>query len=301
MLRVIVLATLGCCGVGLAVAEEASSVAVKRGQIEISAEDLRFYAKDRVPAARRDQFFVRDDSVHQLADGLISIRALAAEAAESGVVETDLIEWQLALHRERLMMEQYLDALVASRTADIDWESTARDVYTAEGDAFQQPERVRAAHILIKADERSEEEALALAEEVLKQVEAGEDFKILALKHSEDASAKTNLGSLGAFTRGQMAPEFEQAAFDLREGGALAGPVKTKFGYHIIKLEEYLPARKSSFDEVKAELISKLQSEIPANIRQNKLIEIRSEEPLEFDEEVMQNLLREFREDGSNQ
>ncbi|MEQ9397211.1 peptidylprolyl isomerase [Haliea sp.] len=281
-------------------AGDPSDVAVKRGQVEISAEDLRYYAKDRVPDARRDEFFRRDDAVRQLADSLVSIRALAAEAVESGVVDTDLIEWQLALHRERLMMEQYLNALVAAQTASIDWESTAQDVYTAEADAFQQPERVRAAHILIKTEERSEAEALALAQEILQKLKSGEDFKMLALKYSEDPSAKTNLGSLGAFARGQMVPEFEQAAFALRKSGELAGPVKTDFGYHIIKLDEYLPARKQSFDEVKAEIISKLQSEIPANIRQNKLIEIRSAEPVEFDEDVMQGLLQEFRKGSAN-
>lgn len=300
MLRVIVLAALGFCGVGLVQAGDPSDVAVKRGQVEISAEDLRYYAKDRVPDARRDEFFRRDDAVRQLADSLVSIRALAAEAVESGVVDTDLIEWQLALHRERLMMEQYLNALVAAQTASIDWESTAQDVYTAEADAFQQPERVRAAHILIKTEERSEAEALALAQEILQKLKSGEDFKMLALKYSEDPSAKTNLGSLGAFARGQMVPEFEQAAFALRKSGELAGPVKTDFGYHIIKLDEYLPARKQSFDEVKAEIISKLQSEIPANIRQNKLIEIRSAEPVEFDEDVMQGLLQEFRKGSAN-
>ncbi|MEQ8800536.1 MAG: peptidyl-prolyl cis-trans isomerase, partial [Haliea sp.] len=175
-----------------------------------------------------------------------------------------------------------------------------QDVYTAEADAFQQPERVRAAHILIKTEERSEAEALALAQEILQKLKSGEDFKMLALKYSEDPSAKTNLGSLGAFARGQMVPEFEQAAFALRKSGELAGPVKTDFGYHIIKLDEYLPARKQSFDEVKAEIISKLQSEIPANIRQNKLIEIRSAEPVEFDEDVMQGLLQEFRKGSAN-
>ncbi|MEQ9465309.1 MAG: peptidylprolyl isomerase [Haliea sp.] len=299
MLRVIVFAVLGCCGASLVQAEVASEVALKRGQIEISADDLRFYARDRVPTARRGEFFRRDEAVKQLADSLVAIRVLAAEAADSGVVDTDLIEWQLSLHRERLMMEQYLDALVASQTADIDWESTAKDVYTAEADAFQQPERVRAAHILIKTEDRSEEEALALAKEALQKLEAGEDFKMLALKYSEDPSAKTNLGSLGTFARGQMVPEFEQAAFALRKAGELAGPVKTDFGYHIIKLDEYLPARRQSFDEVKAEIISKLQSEIPANIRQSKLVEIRSAEPLEFNEEVVQQLLEEFREASS--
>ena len=199
------------------------------------------------------------------------------------------------------MMDQYLDAMVASQTANIDWESTARDVYTAEADSFQQPERVRAAHILIKTDDRSDAEAAALAEEIMQKLRAGEDFKMLALEFSEDASAKTNLGSLGAFERGKMVPEFEQAAFALREPGALAGPVKSDFGYHVIKLEEYLPAGQTPFEKVKDDIIARLKTEIPASIRQNKLIELRSAEPLVFDERVMEALLEEFRKDVAPQ
>ena len=300
-LRVILFAALASASANALLAQEDSEVALERGSIEISADDLRNYALDRVPNARRAEFFNRDDAVYKLADGLVSIRALAAEAAASGTLNTDLLEWQVALHRERLMMDQYLDAMVASQTANIDWESTARDVYTAEADSFQQPERVRAAHILIKTDDRSDAEAAALAEEIMQKLRAGEDFKMLALEFSEDASAKTNLGSLGAFERGKMVPEFEQAAFALREPGALAGPVKSDFGYHVIKLEEYLPAGQTPFAKVKDDIIARLKTEIPASIRQNKLIELRSEEPLEFDESVMEALLEEFRKDVAPQ
>lgn len=295
ILRVILFVALASGSATLLHAQETSDIALERGTIEISADDLRSYALDRVPAARWAEFFGRDDAVYKLADGLVSIRALAEEAAASGMVDEDLLEWQVALHRKRLMMDQYLDALVAAQTSNIDWESTARDVYTAEAESFQQPERVRAAHILIKAEQRSDAEALALAEEILQKIKAGEDFKLLALAYSEDASAKTNLGALGAFERGKMVPEFEQAAFSLREPGELAGPVKSDFGYHIIKLEEYYPASQAPFDEVKADIIAGLKTEIPTSIRQNKLVELRSAAPLKFDEGVMQQLLEEFR------
>ncbi|MEQ8802819.1 MAG: hypothetical protein RLP45_12350, partial [Haliea sp.] len=96
-------------------AGDPSDVAVKRGQVEISAEDLRYYAKDRVPDARRDEFFRRDDAVRQLADSLVSIRALAADAVEAGVVVTDRLAWPQALPRERVMREQDLTALVAAQ------------------------------------------------------------------------------------------------------------------------------------------------------------------------------------------
>lgn len=276
-------------------AEPGDVVATKGDQV-VTAEDLNRYVRDRVPEGRRQAFLQKPDAVAQMTENLLVIRVLAEEAREAGVVDQEQIDWQVALHRERLMMEAYLRSLEKAQTADINWEATARDVYTAEKESFQKPERVRAAHILIKTDERSEAAALSLANEVLAQLKDGKDFKLLAAKYSEDASAATNLGSLGAFGRGKMVPEFEEAAFALREPGELAGPVKSRFGYHIIKLEEYMPAREASFDEVKAEIIAGLKQEIPNSVRQNKVMEVRSSDDIKVNEELLQSVTDQLRQ-----
>lgn len=279
-------------------AQEGAEVVVSKGDLAVTVSDLKFYARDRVPETRQQEFFRKPDAVAQLAENLLIIRVLAAEAGGSGLIDEELVEWQLALHRQRLMMDAYLDQLVAEQTRDINWEATARDVYAAEEESFQKPERVRAAHILIKVEERSDEEARVLAEDVLAQLKGGADFKLLAAKYSEDASAATNLGSLGSFGRGEMVPEFEKAVFALRKPGELAGPVKSQFGYHVIKLEEYLPATQASFDEVKDEIVAKLKQEIPSTIRQNKVIEVRSSGDIEVDQELLQQVQDKFRKDG---
>lgn len=279
-------------------AQEGPEVVASKGEQAVTVKDLKFYARDRVPENRHQEFFQKPDAVAQLTENLLLIRVLAAEAKGSGLVDEELVEWQLDLHRQRLLMDAYLDQLVAAQTQDINWEATARDVYVAETESFQKPERVRAAHILIKTEERSDEEARALAEDILAQLKDGADFKLLAAKYSEDASAATNLGSLGTFGRGKMVPEFEKAAFELREPGELAGPVKSQFGYHVIKLEEYLPASQASFEEVKDEIVANLKQEIPNTIRQNKLMEIRSSEDIEVDQELLQRVQDTFRKDG---
>ena len=84
---------------------------------------------------------------------------------------------------------------------------------------------IKASHILIKK--------YTQAEQILKDLKSGGDFKQLAKKHSEFSSGKSG-GNLGSFGRGQMVKEFEKAAFNLKKG-ELSGLVKTKFGYHIIK------------------------------------------------------------------
>ncbi|RME73865.1 MAG: parvulin peptidyl-prolyl isomerase, partial [Planctomycetota bacterium] len=81
--------------------------------------------------------------------------------------------------------------------------------------------------------DRSEQQALARAREVLEKLRAGGDFAALAREYSDDPSAAQNGGDLGAFSRSQMVPEFAEAAFRLKVG-EISEPVKSPFGYHII-------------------------------------------------------------------
>ena len=91
--------------------------------------------------------------------------------------------------------------------------------------------KVRASHILV--DKHSQAQALT------SKIAEGEDFKMIAQKHSSCPSKKKG-GDLGWFTKGQMVPEFEKAAFRLNVGAMTTEPVKTKFGYHIIKRTGYV-------------------------------------------------------------
>ena len=106
---------------------------------------------------------------------------------------------------------------------------------------FEQPERVKLRHILFMTTDNSEEEteeARRKAEEVLQQLRAGADFEELAKEHSEDPGNADNGGDLGWVTRGDMVPAFEDAGFALQIGELSAAPVKTDFGYHLIRLDD---------------------------------------------------------------
>jgi len=142
--------------------------------------------------------------------------------------------------------------------------------YAASMDNFRMPERVKARHILIKTQGKSDAEkkaALAKAEDLLKQLKAGADFGKLAEKNSEDSSNAPKGGDLGYFVRGQMVPEFDKAAFALNPG-QLSGIVTTEFGYHIVKVEEKEKARVKPFDEVKADLGAELKKQRIADTMQ---------------------------------
>jgi peptidyl-prolyl cis-trans isomerase C len=123
--------------------------------------------------------------------------------------------------------------------------------YEKNPDKFQQPEAVRASHVLIavsaQADDAAKKAARAKADGVLKQARAGADFAAIAKKESNDASAQRG-GDLGFFPKGQMVPAFEAAAFALQPG-QVSDVVETPFGFHVIKVTERRPPTTVPFAE----------------------------------------------------
>lgn len=118
--------------------------------------------------------------------------------------------------------------------------------------SFAQQEQVEASHILVKDK--------ATAEEVLKKLNNGGDFAKLAKEYSTDTSSANNGGSLGYFTKGQMVKEFEDVAFKLKVN-EISGPVKTEYGYHIIKVTGKKEAKEPTLEDNKATIKEKLLTE----------------------------------------
>jgi len=136
-----------------------------------------------------------------------------------------------------------------------------RAEYEAKKATFAVPEQVNASHILVKVDANAGPEedakAKAKAESLTARAKAGEDFAKLASENTDDPSGKETGGALPPFGRGQMVPEFEQAAFEMKPG-EIRGPVKTNFGYHVIKLTAKTAAGTRSLEEVRPSLSGEL-------------------------------------------
>jgi peptidyl-prolyl cis-trans isomerase C len=180
------------------------------------------------------------------------------------VRQLKMINLTLDLLRSRLIEEATFEAVLRSRFSIGD--AQIKQYYETHPGDFEQPEMVRASHILLttvdlkagtplpddqKAAKRKEIEAL------LKRARAGEDFAKLAKQYSEDPGAKETGGEY-TFPRGRMVAEFEAAAFGMKPN-QISEVVTTQFGYHIIKLSEKIPAHKLPLEEVKAKLKSYLE------------------------------------------
>ncbi len=148
---------------------------------------------------------------------------------------------------------------------DIDLSEAEIELYYTENQyRFENPERYQARHILFSTMEKSEEETEAArkkAEEVLQQLRGGADFAALAAEHSEDPANAESGGDLGWVAPGAMVPEFEQAMFALDAGELSVEPVKTEFGYHLIRVDAKEPGSVKPLEEVRERIREDLMIE----------------------------------------
>lgn len=133
-------------------------------------------------------------------------------------------------------------------------DAEVRAEYEAKKATFAVPEQVSVSHILVASNAQASPEAdaaaKAKAEALTARAKAGEDFAELAKQNTDDPSGKENGGQLPPFGRGQMVPEFEQAAFEMKPG-EVRGPIKTNYGYHVIKLTAKTSATTRTLEEVR--------------------------------------------------
>lgn len=177
--------------------------------------------------------------------------------SEMGLNESDV---QSQIERG-MAIQQLIDKEVGGKVKISDEEVKA--YYDANPQLFQQPEQVKASHILIKvnadASQKEKDEARKKIESVQEKSKKGEDFATLAKTYSEGPSGP-NGGDLGYFRRGQMVKPFEEAAFNLKPNET-SDIVETQFGYHLIKVIEKKPAQKVAFADVKERLSEHLKKE----------------------------------------
>lgn len=155
-------------------------------------------------------------------------------------------------------------AEIVKLLADPNFFKKVEDDYNINQAQYETKEQVKASHILIKADAQNEAAAKAKAESILLRAQK-EDFGKLAAEFSEDPGSKIKKGDLGFFSKGQMVPEFEQAAFSLPVG-KISGLVKSNFGFHIVKVTDKKEYSKASLESVKNEIAKKLVLEDRFNV-----------------------------------
>jgi len=223
---------------GQVLAQDADAVVAKVGNLEITQSEL-----DLAVANLDPQLSQLPDEQKKVAalSGAIDVKLLAGNAEGEGLKDDAEFKKRMAFIADRELHNLYFKKHVVDAVTDD--EVKAR--YEKEIAALPKQEEVRARHILVK----SEDEAKA----IIADLDAGQDFVELAKAKSTDPN-KSEGGDLGYFTKGRMVPEFEEAAFAMEKGSYSKTPVKTQFGFHVIKLEDKRDAAPPTYETVAAQV-----------------------------------------------
>jgi peptidyl-prolyl cis-trans isomerase C len=195
-------------------------------------------------------------------DYLIDLKLVAKAAEADKTLNADDIRRRVAYYHDKAMMESAFGALSKGATSD----AALHKVYDEVARQQQDEPEIHARHILVATEQQ--------AQAALKRVKAGEDFAKVATEVSTDPGSEG--GDLGWFTRDQMVPQFADAAFKL-DVGQVSDPVKSDFGWHIIKVEGKRQKPFPPFDQVRDQVanyaMQQAQSEMIARLRQGAQIE----------------------------
>jgi peptidyl-prolyl cis-trans isomerase C len=266
------LAVTGCLAAVLAAglpvrAQDANPVLAKVNGSEIRQSDVTLAEEELGPSLAQMDPATKKDNVLAF---LIDMKIVAKAAEDKKVENTEDFKKRLAFTRSRLLMDSLLSSEGKAATTD----DAMKKVYQEASKQITGEQEVHARHILVE----TEAEAKAIKDELAK----GADFAELAKKKSKDPGASDG-GDLGFFTKEQMVPEFSTVAFAL-EPGKISDPVKSQFGWHIIKVEEKRARTAPAFEQVKSQIETyvtrKAQADYVAKLREAAKVE-RMDKPEE--------------------
>ncbi len=227
---------------------------IKTSEVEIAAEDIALQLGD-LPAKLRYPFLI---------EYLVERHLLAQAAVKQGIADTEEYKQRLAFYQAKALRDAYFNSTIKPSVT----EEEVKAAYDKEASKVKVSERVRARHILVQTEKE--------ARDILARLNKGEKFEDIAKQVSLDGS-KDYGGDLGYFSAEEMVPEFSKAAFSLKIGET-SEPVKTDYGWHVIKVEDRKQGGAQPFDQVKAGikavLMRKKVQDIVTELRKEAKIEI---------------------------
>ncbi|MFO8240703.1 MAG: peptidylprolyl isomerase [Dissulfuribacterales bacterium] len=249
--------------------QESDAVICRAGDWKLTFADLEriasYYSEEQRAVIQQDP-----KKLMNLARSLTQAKVLSDKAYAEGLHERPDIQEQLRIQEQHKLSLAYVQekALKDLSVSDED----VRLYYQAHKNDYKVPAQVKVRHILLRlpkdADEELVKQTRQRMEDILKKVNAGEDFAVSAAAFSEDPVSRASGGDLGWVVRSKLDPVFAKAAFDAKKGQAV-GPVRSVYGFHLLKVEDRRPARQQTYDAV----ADRIRKELMKQIRENKVHE----------------------------
>lgn len=252
------------------------------GDLPAQAQEMSYYmmteemVTQKAVNAESSTIEVTDEEVKaemaKIAEQMGGEDAMKQQIEQAG----ETMESATAQIKESIQQQKWLEKQTGGEIKATDEEAKA--FYEGNTEQFQQPETVRASHILIAVPTGADEKVLAekkkVAEDAKARVDKGEDFAKVATELSEDPGSKETGGDLNFFAKDRMVPEFAEAAFAMKKGD-VSEPVKSQFGFHVIKVTDKKEAGKATFDESKVQIVEYLTAQKRREVVQKAVKEAR--------------------------
>lgn len=276
-------------------AQDVSSetVLVSRGDAAITAQDFKA-AMQQVPEQHRSSVATDPEQSQKLVAMLLENRLLAQAARERGLGEEQMIQTRVRLKTEQILATELLQRVVAEHIGDADYAQMAEEYYLTHKGEFKTDPVVSVTHVMVGTESRTLEEALKIATKVHDKLVSGEaDMKTLVAEYSDDPAAVQNKGQYADQALSRFVQPFADAVKAL-EPGAISEPVKTRYGYHVIRLDARTEPHQQSLEDVNKQLITRMEKQHKDTIRSRFLAKLIAENPIEADPEAFQTLRKEF-------
>ena len=194
---------------------------------------------------------LRDEIVRALVNRWVNLSLLALAGKKEGLDKDPEVKKELIEIEKSILAKKYFEKKAKKLNIN---EREIKKYYKKNKERYKEPEGVHVKHILIyipkDADKAAEKKALEKAKQIRAQILKGAKFEELAKIYSDDAGSKKKGGDLGIIKKGQTIPEFEKVIFKLKPG-EISRPIRSSYGYHIVKVEEKIPEKILPFEEVK--------------------------------------------------
>ena len=265
-------------------------VFARQGDLVLTQDELDA-AFAQIPEQYRKSF-IRDGSrVDQLLQNLFTNKLLAADAAKNEFDRETVVVNRVKLAGEKELASAWLERVVQN-APPADFEALAHERYLANPEAYQTEAMVDVSHILIRSETRPEAEAVQMVNELrARLMEDPSRFDSFVQEYSEDPAMSSNQGRYPQIQRGQMVKPFEDMAFSMQNPGDISEPVKTSYGFHILRLNRKIAPEMIPFEQAKIRLMEAVRTEYLDDYRTRYLFKLVPE-PIQIEEGAVEAMVK---------
>lgn len=242
---------------------------------------------ERLPEDHRIEFLLSEERISKLLENMMVNKIMSAEAIKSGLQKTPAAAAEIRVQTEKILAK-YRRKEIEDTAPKIDLQPIARELFLTKMKGMERPAQYTSWHTLIKAKNRTRDEARARAEMVKGKLDAGAKMEAIAKEYSDDESASANNGHINATPLSYLDKAYGSALEKLKVNETTI--VETEYGFHVVRLISMTPSSRPTFEEVKPQMLAEAEKSYKQRILNEYLSDIRTDATIKLNKEAIDKL-----------